>query len=198
MDLEGQDADICGFARRVTSVLALVRPWAVAIQNLLQTESEFGTVMPLTISPADEACQAIVARINHASAPYAPLTPAATYGYVIPDLLEETATTRVDVIHVDEIQLDGPLDQIGPTSHTLFVYVRKSVADLEAATVAPLKLLERQLQEWLDPFVSSDFRVRVLECGSEEVTENPSKEQLQKMNLFLSLIALTVRVEPHA
>lgn len=150
--------------------------------------------MPLTIAPAEEACQALVAWLNAEDTPYTLAHPAA-YGYLMFDLLEEISTLRVDLVHISELQIDDTLDAEGRTSHTIFCYIRSPLADTTPAAIGPLKLLERQLHQRLEPFVSGDFRVRVAECDFDDV-EKPDKQQLQENRLFLSLIALRVEVAP--
>jgi hypothetical protein len=144
--------------------------------------------MTLTISPADEACQAIVARIN-SGGEYS-LSLDAHYSRTEIDLLEEIDRLRVDVVAVSETQPNDQLDANENSSHKIQVIIRSKTTSKD---VQDLALIVRQVFLRLDNFSSSDRRVCVWECDVEE-KENPVKSLLNDANLFVSIVNLRVEV----
>jgi hypothetical protein len=144
--------------------------------------------MTLTISPADEACQAIVARIN-SSNEYS-LSLDAHYSRTEIDYLEGLDRLRVDVVAVSETQPNDQLDANENSSHKIQVVIRSKTTSKDVQDIA---LIVRQLFLRLDNFDSSDRRVCVWECDPEE-KENPVKSLLNDANLFVSVINLRVEV----
>lgn len=142
----------------------------------------------LTISPADEACQAIVNRIN--SGTDYRLSFDAKYSRTEIDRLEEIDRTRVDVVAVTETQPNNQLDAMENSSHKIQVVIRSK---LFGKDVSDLALFVRQLFLRLDNFNSTDRRVCVWECDVDE-KENPDKSFLNDANLFVSSINLRVEV----
>jgi len=148
--------------------------------------------MPVTTAPATEACVALVARINAGTAYTLPT--AATYQRVEVDTVEESDALRVDVIPVDETQLSETLAVEDRTSHTVVIWIRKKLANLDAATIDALCLLTRQIYQQVNNWDSADGRVRVWET-SEETELNPDKAVLNQMRMFVTKIVLRVEVE---
>ena len=148
--------------------------------------------MPTTIAPADEACEALVARINAGGAAYT-LPTAATYSYQEVEGLEQITNLRVDVVPMSETVLDERLDGTNPSSHVITVVMRKQVADATPTTVKPLTLIRRQLFEWLDNWDSSDRRVRVIQADMDD-SEKLIKTGLNNLLLFSTFITLKVEV----
>jgi hypothetical protein len=144
--------------------------------------------MTLTISPADEACQAIVARIN-SGGEYS-LSLDAHYSRTEIDLLEEIDRLRIDVVAVNETQPNDQLDANENSSHKIQVVIRSKTTSKD---VQDLALIVRQVFLRLDNFSSSDRRVCVWECDVEE-KENPVKSLLNDANLFVSVVNLRVEV----
>lgn len=149
--------------------------------------------MPTTISPSDEACQALVARINSAIT-YTLPQPAAYADEVIDELSEVTGL-RVDVVEETSQQLRETLDPLEPTSHIIRIWVRDKLPDMDAATVAPRKLVTRKVFERVNNFDSADGRVRVWSAG-EDRGEIPGKWCLVKDLFFRAYIELRVEVAP--
>ena len=148
--------------------------------------------MPVTIAPAAEACQALVARINAGTAYTLPT--AAAYSRVEVDTAEESNTLRVDVVAVDETQLAETLATEDRTSHTIVIWIRKKLANLDASTIDALCLITRQIYQQVNNWDSADGRVRVWET-SEETELNPDKTVLNQMRMFVTKIVLRVEVE---
>jgi hypothetical protein len=144
--------------------------------------------MTLTISPADEACQTIVARIN-SGGEYS-LALDAQYSRTEIDLLEELDRLRVDVVAVSETQPNDQLDASENSSHKIQVIIRSKTTSKDVQDFA---LIVRQVFLRLDNFSSSDRRVCVWECDVEE-KENPVKSLLNDANLFVSVVNLRVEV----
>jgi hypothetical protein len=144
--------------------------------------------MTLTISPADEACQAIVAQIN-SGGEYS-LSLDAHYSRTEIDYLEELDRLRVDVVAVSETQPNDQLDANENSSHKIQVIIRSKTTSKD---VQDLALIVRQVFLRLDNFNSSDRRVCVWECDVEE-KENPAKSLLNDANLFVSIVNLRVEV----
>lgn len=148
--------------------------------------------MAVTIAPAAEACQALVERINAGTA-YT-LDRDAEYARVEVTALEELDGLQVDVIAVDEQQLAETLAIEDRTSHTIAIWIRKKLADLEPDTIDALCLLTRQIYQQVNNWDSADGRVRVWET-SEETELNPDKTALNTMRAFIAKIVLRVEVE---
>lgn len=144
--------------------------------------------MTLTISPADEACQVIVARIN-SGGEYA-LALNAAYSRTEIDYLEDLDRLRVDVVAVNETQPNDQIDANENSSHKLQVIIRSKTTSKDVQDIA---LIVRQLFLRLDNFDSADRRVCVWDCDIEE-KENPVKSLLNDANLFVSVINLRVEV----
>jgi len=144
--------------------------------------------MTLTIAPADEACQAIVDRIN-SGGEYS-LSLDANYSRTEIDYLEELDRLRVDVVAVSETQPNDQLDASENSSHKIQVIIRSKTTSKD---VQDLALIVRQVFLRLDNFNSSDRRVCVWECDVEE-KENPVKSLLNDANLFVSVVNLRVEV----
>lgn len=145
-----------------------------------------------TIAPADEACEALVARINAAGAAYTLPTPA-TYSYQEVEGLEEITGLRVDVVPMSEQVTNERLDGSNYSSHQIRVVIRKQVTDVTPTTVKPLTLIRRQIFERLDNWDSSDRRVRVWEASIED-DESPNKTDLRDKQLYRASILLRVEV----
>ena len=150
--------------------------------------------MPTTIAAADEACEALVTRINAAGSGYT-LSPAAEYSYEEIDPLEQVSGTRVDVVPNLQRGQSVRLDGLDASIHEIRVWIRKQCPDLAPTTIKPLTLLRQQIMEWLDNWDSSNKRVRVWDSENEDL-EQPVKEQLRLNNLFVACIVLEVHVEP--
>jgi hypothetical protein len=144
--------------------------------------------MTLTISPADEACQAIVARVN-SGGEYS-LALDARYSRTEIDYLEELDRLRVDVVAVSETQPNDQLDANENSSHNIQVSIRSKTTSKD---VQDLALIVRQVFLRLDNFDSPDRRVSVWECDIEE-KENPVKSLLNDANLFVSVVNMRVEV----
>ena len=145
-----------------------------------------------TIAPADEACEALVTRINAGGAAYTLDVPA-EYSYQEVDCLEEITGLRVDVVPISEKVLNERLDGNNWSSHQIRILIRKQVADVTPTTVKPLTLLRRQIFERLDNWDSTDKRVKVWEASIED-DESPSKPDLRDKQLYRASILLRVEV----
>lgn len=148
--------------------------------------------MTVTIAPADEACQALVSRINTGTA-YV-LAVDAEYSDREVDRLEEIDTLRVDVAVMTETQPNERIDGLDQPSIEIEIVIRKPVEKAaQAVDVPALRLLCRQIFERVDNWDSSDRRVQVWECDVDE-KENPDKDMLRESGLFVSTIKLRVEV----
>lgn len=148
--------------------------------------------MAVTIAPATEAMQAIVAHINDGGAYELPV--AATYSESIIDPLEEVTRLRVDVVTETETQLNETLAVEDRTSHLIRVWMRKKVANASNDELDYLKLIYRQIFQRLNDFNSSDGRVKVWEVDNDAM-ECPIKSILQTSWLFVATMVLRVEVE---
>lgn len=148
--------------------------------------------MPVSIDPLDEACQALVTRIN--SAITYTLDQPATYTHEIIDILDEVDTTRVDVCPEGSGELQETLDVEDCSSHLIRVWVRARLTDMLAATTAPLNLLTRKIFQRLNEYVTTDRRVRVYDCGKDRA-ERPGKMVLVKDLFYRAYIEMRVEVE---
>lgn len=147
----------------------------------------------VTIAPSDEACQAIVARINSGTAYTLPQ--AAAYIPTVIDILEEVTGLRVDVEHQLEESLEGEtLDVENRTSHIIRIWIRDKLDDQSAAEVAALNLINRQIVQRVLNFDSADRRVRVWEVGKDR-GEIPGKAVWTEAGFYRAYIELRVEVE---
>ncbi len=150
--------------------------------------------MPVSIAPADEACQVIVTRLNTGGAYTLPT--AAEYFYEKSDDVTRLNTLKVDVIHVDEQDLDDTLDIESRTSHDIEVWIRKHVTGaITTAEIAAIKLIGRQVFQRLNNYGTS--RVKVWDCGRDP--EDGTDRRVKRENGVISLmIPLRVEVEASA
>lgn len=150
--------------------------------------------MTITIAPADEACQAIVDRINTGSGLTYTLPSAAEYFYNIDDSIERLSDLKVDVIHVEERDANSTLDTVTRTSHGINVFVRKKIAGaVTTADIAAVKLIARQICVRLMNHGTSRIRVWEVELDSEE---GPDRSVLRQDGVISLMISLRVVVEP--
>lgn len=150
--------------------------------------------MSVTTAPADEACLALVDRINEGVGAYA-LNVLATYERVAVDRLEEISGLRVDVLHESERDLSESLDVEQRTSHEISVYIREKLPDLQPETIAARALIVRQIFQRVNEFNSADGRVKVWECNRDKRMD-PDKGLLRRLRLFVARVVLRVEVEP--
>lgn len=148
--------------------------------------------MSLTIAPATEACEALVAQINAGTA-YT-LERLAAYSRVEVDPLEEIDGLRIDVVAVEETQLNETLAIEDRSSHRIAIWIRSRLDDVQPETIDALALLVRQIYQRVNNFTSADRRVTVWETD-EETRMNPDKALLDQMRLFVASIVLRVEVE---
>jgi hypothetical protein len=149
-------------------------------------------MMPGTIAPSTEACQAIVDRINSGTAYELELK--ATYSDLLVDPLEEVSELRVDVCHESEEQLTETCDLEDNTRHIIRVWVRKKLQSLSPDEIDPLKLLTRRIFQRLNNFRSSDGRVMVFEID-DTAKAQPDKTALSQQRMFVANIQIAVEVE---
>lgn len=153
--------------------------------------------MPVTIAPSDEACQAIVSRINSGSGLTYTLPSAAEYFYELSEDLRSQSALEVDVIHDTETDLVETLDTENPTLHTLRIVVRKKLpGKVATATVSALKLIARQIFQRVNSYAGTS-RVTLWDVGVEDA-DSPDKGVLRTHGLFAMSIAVKVRVEASA
>lgn len=148
--------------------------------------------MTVTISPADEACQALVDQIN-GGGEY-PLAIGAEYGRLQVDKLEEIDRLHVDVIHEQGTQLAETLAIEDRTSHQIAVYIRDKLPDLSAEAVALRSLIARQVFQRVNNFDSADGRVKVWQLDPDSDIE-PDAEILRQYRLFVVKLVFRVEVE---
>lgn len=149
--------------------------------------------MTATLAPEDEACTALVDRINTGT-DYA-LAIDAKYTRVLVDPLEEIESLRVDVVHDTAGGERERLDGLDESRHTIRVWIRDNLEGETPEAWQQAALLRTQLLARLDNWDSSDRRVRVWNAENEEL-EQPVKEMARKLGLFIASIVLDVRVEP--
>lgn len=149
--------------------------------------------MAATIAPADEACQALVARIN-AGTDYV-LDVDATYSRLLIDPLEDIQELRVDVVADTEQGQSDRLDGLDTSLHTIKVWVRAPLPDPATEFIADLALLRKQISDWLDNWDSNDRRVRVWDSENDDL-EQPLKDAVRQSGLFVAVVVLNVQVEP--
>lgn len=147
--------------------------------------------MPVTIAPLDEACQALVSRINSGLTYTLPQD--ATYTLQIIDILEEVTGLRVDVCPETSEQLYDSLDPEDPSSHIIRVWVRAPLANELSATVAPFNLIAAKIWQRLNEHSTS--RIQVWDCGKDR-GENPGKVVLVKDNFYRAYCEMRVEVAP--
>ena len=146
-----------------------------------------------TLAPSTEAVNAIVARIN-AGTTYT-LDLKAEARELIVDPTEEVTELRVDVCHESEQQLFETLDAVDNTQHAIRIWIRKKVADITPQELNPLRLLCRQILRQVDQYVTTDWRVRVWQAGSE-TQEVADKAVLYSQRMFVASISCEVQVKP--
>lgn len=146
----------------------------------------------VAIDPSIEACQALVNRIN-AGTQYRQSV-AAQYSEQLIDPLEEIDELRIDVATEESGTLNETLAVEDRSSHSIRVWVRDKVSDQSNDNIDPLKRLVRQVYQQVNDFDSSNGRVKVWECDYDS-KQNPDKEALNRLNLFVSSILLRVEVE---
>lgn len=151
--------------------------------------------MPVTVAPSTEACEAIRDRINSGGA-YT-LATNATIAEQFADQQQAMTGLMVDVVPGDEIQLARLLDVEDKTEHTIYIEIRKKLADNTQALVDAMKLIVAQVWQRVNNYDSADKRVRVWEAGFVK-HENPNKKLLSEALIFRSRIALKVKVEASA
>lgn len=149
--------------------------------------------MSLTIAPSDEACQAIVARINSGSGITYTLASAAEYFYQKDDNIQRLSSLTVDVIHLGERDLGDTLDVETRTSHDMQIWIRQKLPGaIATASVAAVKLVARQIFQRVNNYATS--RVRVWECG-EEQEDGADRSVLRQDGVVSLMIPLRVVVE---
>lgn len=151
--------------------------------------------MAVTIAPAVEAMQAIVARIN-SGGEYA-LDVVANYSENLVDPLEEVTGLRVDVVTESEMTLNDTLDVECRTSHAIRVWVRAKITSAGNDEIDAMKLLCRQIWQRINNFNTADNRVQIWECDFDP-KEVPIKDILAQSWLFVTSIVLRVEVEASA
>lgn len=149
----------------------------------------------VTIAPSTEACEAIRDRINSGGA-YT-LAVNATIAEQFSDDQQAMTDLMVDVVALDEEQIDESLDVENRASVQIGIEIRRKLESDSQALVDAMKLLVRQIFQRVNNFDSSNRRVRVWECGTDE-NENPNKELLTNGLIFRSRLLLRVEVEPPA
>ena len=150
--------------------------------------------MTLTIAPADEACHAIVDRINTGSGLTYTLPSAAAYYYQKDDAIERLTDLKVDVIHIEERDAADTLDVVTRTTHDIEVWIRKKLTGaVTTSAVAAVKLIARQIYLRVNNHATS--RVRVWDCGLD-AEEGPDRSVLRQDGIVSLMISLRVVVEP--
>lgn len=149
----------------------------------------------VTISPSQEACEALVAQINAGTA-YA-LSVSATTAEEFSDEQEGLESLAVDVVPLDGEQLIETLAVEDRSSHEIGIEIRRRLESTEQFLVDDMKLIVQQIFQRVNNFNSSDFRVQVWECSPVE-KENPNKQLLADALIFRSRLVLRVEVEPPA
>jgi len=145
------------------------------------------------IAPCDEACEAIVARINTATTYTLPQP--AEYLPVVIDQLEEVDGLRVDVVHEFEQDLQETLDIEDRTSHIIRIWIRDKLPDDSIAEVKSRNLIVRKIWQRVNNFHSANGRVKVWDIGKNR-GEIPGKLMLVEAGFYRAYIELRVEVEP--
>lgn len=148
--------------------------------------------MPVTIDPAVEACEALVDRINSGTA-YTLARPA-RYAELETTALEKIKDIEIDVVPGERVQLNRTFQVEDISSHTITIWIREKLPNLDNETINARKLLVAQIWQRVNNFDSADRRVRV--WGTNENSQfAPDKEKLRTMGLFSANIILRVEVE---
>lgn len=147
----------------------------------------------VTIAPCDEACEAIVARINSATTYTLPQP--AEYLPVVVDQLEEVDGLRVDVVHEFEQDLQETLDIEDRTSHIIRIWIRDKLPNDSITEVKSRNLIVRQIWQRVNNFHSINGRVKVWDIGKDR-GEIPGKWMLVEASFYRAYIELRVEVEP--
>jgi hypothetical protein len=146
--------------------------------------------VPVTIDPAVEACQAIVARINSGTA-YT-LGREARYRE-----FETTDLKAINDLEIDVVpQLDAPkfvtLDSEDPASCIITIWYRVKLASLDQEVIDDHKLAVRQIWQRVQNYSTSTVKVWNVEDDSEM---SPNKDHLRRLSLFSAFLKLRVHVE---
>lgn len=148
--------------------------------------------MGVNTSPAEEALQAVVDRIN--ASVILPLATEARIKSEVIDPLESVTRLNVDVVHDSEVQLEETLDSEDRTSHTINVWIRKRCSTTSEATLEALRLVARQIFQQLNNHLTTNARVRVREVAFAD-NENPMKQPLREVGLFITVVTCRVEVK---
>ena len=146
----------------------------------------------VTISAAQEACTAIVDRIN-AGTTYALSISATFREEYLDDLTTMGDELLVDVVPISEQQLTETLAVEDRTQHIIGVEIRKKFTAIDQQLVNDLKVTVRQIFQQLNNFNLSSGRV-VWEASQPEM-ENPNRQLLTSHLIFRSRVILRVIVE---
>lgn len=150
--------------------------------------------MTTTLAPSDEACLALVDRINTGT-DYV-LDVDATHSPTFNDPLEEFDGLRVDLVHDTQVGQSDRLDGLDQSKHTIRVWVRKKLSEeSKLEETQDLNLLRTQILSRIDNWDSSDRRVQVWDTENEDL-ELPVKDAARKLGLFIACIILHVEVMP--
>ena len=147
--------------------------------------------MAVTIDPAVEACQAIVARINSGTA-YT-LSRPAKYGDIIETDHGKIADLEIDVIPTKSTQLADTLAVEDRPSPTITIWIREKLASLDQDLIDARRLLVRQIYQRVNNYDSADRRVMVWEI-SDWSKAQPKTGYLRTHSLFYAEIVLRVTV----
>ena len=147
----------------------------------------------VTISAAQEACTAIVDRIN-AGTTYALSISATFREEYLDDLTTMGDELLVDVVPISEQQLTETLAVEDRTQHIIGVEIRKKFTAIDQQLVNDLKVTVRQIFQQLNNYNLSSGRVRVWEASQPEM-ENPNRQLLASHLIFRSRVVLRVIVE---
>lgn len=144
-----------------------------------------------TTSPSKLACDAIVERLNDASAPFAGQA-VAEYVEIPTTQLEKERHLVIEVVHEEESQLIETLGD-DPTEHRIRVQLVRRCNPSDVDAVEASKLLRHQIHEWLDNWDNADRSVQVIRSNVEP--DSPAnKEVLREMNQFVGAVLLQVQV----
>lgn len=146
----------------------------------------------VTTAPSVEACLALVNQINAGTA-YT-LAVNATSADQFADDQQDIDGLRVDVVHLDEMQVTESLDVEDRSTHSIGIEIRRKITTSEQRDIDDTKLIVRQIFQRVNDYDSSDNRVRVWDCGYVK-GENPNKQVMAESMIFRSRILLRVEVE---
>lgn len=149
--------------------------------------------MAVTTAPSEEACQAIVDRINTGSGITYTLAASATYGYKFEQARNDITALQVFVLHETERTLDETLDVENRTSHEIRIFVRQKLTDATNTLVNAVLLTARKIFQRVNNFNSANGRVRVWECDLEPA--DPEIDPLIQLDVCQRTILLRVEVE---